>query len=648
MDALKQIRDWMQLYINQGKSIFTVKDIHFLMNHVHSSYDIPNPEQVSFCYELHNFFADHYRCNDKDTHRYVKCPYTTDILERAFIMLIAVQYSTYTSAFRDALARWILIRRAILHNDEALFRLTIDRKVGETAIEDKLAEYSRADVGVEALSHVRNLYITAYVEGESKNDIARFRNNALKSFRWLNTNFMRWKKHPIFPFIGKFPLFTQLPLFYLTYHDVNVRELMEEQAMLYRNLLNKWYSQVEIDYEFPKEIRNGKRKVGFLSRSLRSHSVGRIAYGLIEKLGKSKQFDIYIYADNNENTVVGDRIRAVAKKVVFMEHQLQKIIEDVRNDHLDILILLDPLQDTLTYIISHYRCAPVQITTWGHPGTTGLDTIDYYITSKYFKDDPGHYNESLVAFDSLSIFYNHINDLVKPYAQETDFDLIPYIESKGGVNFARHMNNVPLGARVYGIVGPIFKLSVDFDHVIVEILKRDPNAYITMHRGEHDAQLLSFVKRLESKIDEKEMDRIFIIPKRLELLEFSFYIYGCTLILDSFPFGGLISSYDTFSVGRCMVALPCNRLGKFTAGLYDYMGKPELVEHLIAKDVDEYVMKALRIAQDDGLRKRLEAQIVEGCKKIHYDADSIADWTSFLKSVQPRGTLSQGKEASTN
>jgi tetratricopeptide (TPR) repeat protein len=46
---------------------------------------------------------------------------------------------------------------------------------------------------------------------------------------------------------------------------------------------------------------------------------------------------------------------------------------------------------------------PVQINTWGHPDTSGLPTLDYYVSAECFEpaDAQDHYSEQLVHFTSL-------------------------------------------------------------------------------------------------------------------------------------------------------------------------------------------------------------------------------------------------------
>lgn len=53
------------------------------------------------------------------------------------------------------------------------------------------------------------------------------------------------------------------------------------------------------------------------------------------------------------------------------------------------------------------RLAPVQVVTWGHPVTSGLPSVDYFVSSALFDDEPRRFSEQLVAFDSTSFVFPH-------------------------------------------------------------------------------------------------------------------------------------------------------------------------------------------------------------------------------------------------
>ena len=58
------------------------------------------------------------------------------------------------------------------------------------------------------------------------------------------------------------------------------------------------------------------------------------------------------------------------------------------------------------------RLAPVQCTTWGHPDSSGLPTMDYYLSSEVMEppDADAHYTERLVRLPGLGIHYNAPHD----------------------------------------------------------------------------------------------------------------------------------------------------------------------------------------------------------------------------------------------
>lgn len=66
---------------------------------------------------------------------------------------------------------------------------------------------------------------------------------------------------------------------------------------------------------------------------------------------------------------------------------LQKARETVAALKLDVLVYGDVGMDALTTGLAHSRLSPVQVAFWGHPGTTGLSTMDYFITSDLFEGE---------------------------------------------------------------------------------------------------------------------------------------------------------------------------------------------------------------------------------------------------------------------
>ena len=83
-------------------------------------------------------------------------------------------------------------------------------------------------------------------------------------------------------------------------------------------------------------------------------------------------------------------------------------IEDLR---LGALVYFEVGLDVRTFVLAHSRLAPVQLATYGHAATTGIPTIDYFVSHEVFEPDPlrsrpaqAQYSEHLVRLPGLPYF----------------------------------------------------------------------------------------------------------------------------------------------------------------------------------------------------------------------------------------------------
>jgi hypothetical protein len=61
-----------------------------------------------------------------------------------------------------------------------------------------------------------------------------------------------------------------------------------------------------------------------------------------------------------------------------------------------------------TYFLAYARLAPVQMVSYGHPDTTGIDTVDYFLGGDAPMEPEGaeaYYSERLVRFTRLPFCY---------------------------------------------------------------------------------------------------------------------------------------------------------------------------------------------------------------------------------------------------
>ena len=89
---------------------------------------------------------------------------------------------------------------------------------------------------------------------------------------------------------------------------------------------------------------------------------------------------------------------------------------EILNDAPHVLIYPGLLMDKISTQLAAQRLAPVQCISWGHPDTSGMQTLDYYLSSELMEPDDAteHYTERLIRLPNLSIYYEPID--IKPTA----------------------------------------------------------------------------------------------------------------------------------------------------------------------------------------------------------------------------------------
>jgi predicted O-linked N-acetylglucosamine transferase (SPINDLY family) len=475
------------------------------------------------------------------------------------------------------------------------------------------------DIGVRALYMLKDIFVPQYMETDEHVVDCRYSN--YKAITWLNETFDEWRYSKLLYRWSVIPIFSQVPAYYLTYQDCNNGLLMKEHAKLYSNMLKLVYDKDTLELASPVvESKQRRLKVGFVSRFLSNHSVGKISAGLIEGLAKSN-FDVYVYTLDNTHEVIGQHISNVCSKYVNPKGPLGNWIESIRSDALDTLVILDPIMDINMYLLGCFRLAPIQVSTWGHPDTSGLPYIDYYISSSLFeKYNDSYYTEQLIRFKSMGICYKHIDDFIG----FNTFDLIKTLDKQS----MRHIFRLPVDVHIYGITSNMIKINPQMDRVIDAVLEADKHGVVVMIMWK-DMRLFDRVcDRLRRNV--KNFDRIIFLQHQTDMLSFLKLVYTFDVVLDTHPFGGCISSLETFIVGVCIVTLPGNKLyGRFTQGFYKVMG----VEGLVAKDMDEYVKIAVRVASNQSYRVMLENQIIVNNHKLFGDQESVKEWAEFLNTV---------------
>jgi len=388
--------------------------------------------------------------------------------------------------------------------------------------------------------------------------------------------------------------------FYLAYHGMNDRPVQQKLARL------ALHACPSLAWSAPPPPVRDRIRLGVFSVVLRDHTIGRLFQGLIETLPRD-DLEVVLFRPPGREDAVSRAIDAGADRVVPVSGRLDTLREQIAAEAPDALLYTDIGMDALSYYLAFARLAPVQCVSWGHPVTTGIPAIDYFLSSEDL-EPPGaddHYSERLIRFrQPVSYYY-------RPDAAAAPFD-----HAAAGL---------PADARLYACPQTLFKFHPDFDAAIAGILRGDPQGHVVLLHGKDPHWDALLTARFERAMPDVAGRIRFVKP--MPRAGFVGFLAAADVLLDPFPFGGGNSTYEAFSVGTPVVTLPGSFMrGRVTHALYRQMG----IADCTARDADDYVRIALRLGRDAGERARVAALIRDRAGALFETAAPVRDLARFL------------------
>ena len=149
-----------------------------------------------------------------------------------------------------------------------------------------------------------------------------------------------------------------------------------------------------------------------------------------------------------------------------------------------------------TYLLGLARLAPVQAVMAGHPCSTGLNEIDYFISSQLMETESAqiNYTEQLINFQKM------------PTSMK-------YVKSNDASEQATELDNNKI---TIGFVHSLFKLTPDFDETLEQISEIDDRIIIITQ--------FNSIKKIKERwqANPKLLERVRIIP-RIDTINLSIY-----------------------------------------------------------------------------------------------------------------------------
>lgn len=397
--------------------------------------------------------------------------------------------------------------------------------------------------------------------------------------------------------------FAALGHFYFAYYDRPLRAIHEATASSYRRLCPP------LSYTAP-HCRNARPKrsrprVAFISANFHAHTISRLFAGLVT--GLAEVFEVIAVAAPGPADQATERLsRAVP--FVRLPADLFRARQVVADLEADMVVYLDIGMEPFTYFLAHARLAPLQLVTFGHPVTPGLDTIDGFLSAEYL-DPPGaedDYTEPLYRLPAPAFYFD------RPEFQRRD----------------RAHFNFPARARLYVCPQTLFKLHPDFDALMAEILRNDSAGRVVLLAGDVPARKAALERRFARTMPE-QAERVIFLPA-LPRADFLGLLGTADVMLDIPSFSGGNSTLEGLAAGLPVITLPSRHLrGRFTAGLLRLAG----LDQGIAQDAADYCHRAIKVAADGAAYR---AAIADQAGALYQRRQAVTDLATALENLMSR------------
>jgi predicted O-linked N-acetylglucosamine transferase (SPINDLY family) len=387
-------------------------------------------------------------------------------------------------------------------------------------------------------------------------------------------------------------------VFYLPYQGFDDRSVQERLARVYARACG---------FDSPPtpsrlSPRHGQRlRIGFCSRFFRNHTIGRLTLGLVEKLSRDS-FEVLVLTHLPARDEMGTALAKVADRFVAIPPELGPAREAVAALELDVLFYPDIGMDPFTYSLAFSRLASLQCLTWGHPVTSGIPTLDRFVSSDLI-EPPGaedRYSETLVRLPHLPVHYH------RPILPET-----PRSRADFGLPEGRHLYLCPQS---------LFKLHPDFDAMLAGILDRDRDGCVVLVESQF-AEWNDTIRDRFRRAHPREADRLLFVPRQshdgfLNLMALS------DAMLDPLHFGGGNTSFEALGTGLPIVTLPAAGMcGRVTLGCYAQMG----LSTGVVDSPEEYVDLAVRLGTNAEFRRAARDEIVATGDRLFDNPAGVRD-----------------------
>ena len=472
-----------------------------------------------------------------------------------------------------------------------LLKLDLLNKSGSTDEAIQLLEHAEQQVGNNLALVIRNkLFLPNFYATDEQ--LSFFRNRYIKGLEALSCLVKKVDAKAFFKAITA--------NFYLAYQQKNDINLQKKYGQVIHQAALHAYPLWMKSKPMLKIQPGEKIRVGYISANLNNHTVSVMFLNWL-KHANENDFQIFTYYTGQHHTAMTTQVNKHSDVFHQLGNDLETVAQQVASDKLHILVYLDIGMSDITTRLAALRLSPVQCAAWGHPVTTGLENVDYYLSPESMEPEQAqrHYSERLVPLPNLGIAYSQ--------------PLIPVPA------LIKKRNDFGLGKQsvVYMCSQNLLKYLPEHDSVFARIATQVKSAQFVFFA--HNSMLKNrFLTRLKRSFEGHQLDAekyCLILPFQSTVDFWNIHLLA-DIFLDPIGWTGGRTTLEAISLDLPIVT--CK--GQFmrqrqSCAVLTMIG----VTETIAQDRSQYIQIAIRLAMDAHWRKSITQKIHNNRKGLLYD-----------------------------
>jgi predicted O-linked N-acetylglucosamine transferase (SPINDLY family) len=365
--------------------------------------------------------------------------------------------------------------------------------------------------------------------------------------------------------------------------------------------------------EMPAHQDQNRLRIGYVSPNFHSHVVARMCLGWFRHSDRT-EVENFCYCIEQEGETPTETFKLYSEHFYHIPRRLDQIIEQIKVDQLHILVFADIGMHPIMTALAGLYLAPIQCTTWAHPITSGLPTIDYFLSSDLMEPENGqeHYSETLVRLPNLGFSYP------KP--------ILPAVVARSTFNLNEENT-------VYLCCQSVYKYLPQHDYIFAEIARQVPTAkfvFIESFISKHTTQKLQ--SRLQKVFQAYDLDsEAYCINVSRQNTPNYYRLNLCSdIFLDTFSWSGGNTTIDALTCGLPVVTCPGEFMrGRHSYGILRMLGVPET----IAQTEAEYIEIAVRLGLDTDWRREISEKIKQNCDRLFNDLECVRGLEAFYQQI---------------